>query len=60
VCALSQAWMLSTYAADWFIDSQRPDKQVLEFIPASVTVRPARTPAHTPRSMITPLPFDPA
>jgi hypothetical protein len=52
--------MLSTYAADWFIDSQRPDKQVLEFIPASVTVRPARTPAHTPRSMITPLPFDPA
>ena len=46
VCALSQAWMLSTYPADWFIDSARPGKQVLEFIPGSIKVRPAPQRTH--------------
>ena len=50
--------MLSAFPAGWFIDSARPGKQVLEFIPGSIKVR--CTPAHTPRSMITPPPFDPA
>jgi hypothetical protein len=38
--------MLSAFPVDWFIESVRPDKQVLAFIPGSITVRPRRTSSH--------------